>query len=235
VEYGKQGIWVDNHQRTSAYHIMAGVSICTHFTCVTSTKVQILTRTVAAGDCCAANPAELKILDDKDIHPSDWPRAPQTLRAPQNRSGDAKTRAGGRRQEEDRFAHSAGWQALIATKTALLPFWLRWSVGTRAPLVPRVTYTQPEVAAVGLSATEAEALHGPVGRDWWRISVDADASDSAVCDGESAEGFVEVYIHSSGRVLGASIVSNRAGELIALVAVAIQNRLNVRYSIYLLF
>ena len=50
----------------------------------------------------------------------------------------------------------------------------------------------------------------------WLIRITNDELDRAVADGEAPGGFVEVYIHRHGRVLGACIVSNRAGELVCL-------------------
>jgi len=125
-------------------------------------------------------------------------------------------------------AEDAGWQAFVATTFALVPWWMRGVMASDTTVSPRVTYTQPEAASVGMSEEEVVAAYGPEGREWWLIRVGNDELDRAVTDGEPAGGFVEAYIHRRGRVLGASIVSNRAGELISTVAVAIQNRLHVR-------
>ena len=56
----------------------------------------------------------------------------------------------------EQFSHYAGWQGFQAARNALLPR----SVSGRASGIPRVTFTDPEVAQVGMTEAEARAAHG---------------------------------------------------------------------------
>lgn len=86
-------------------------------------------------------------------------------------------------------------------------------------IVPYVIYTDPEVATVGRSGRELDEA----GVAYDIITLPYDRIDRAVIE-HQAEGFVRVY-HRSGRVLGATIVGSRAGELIAEYVLAMQHGL----------
>jgi pyruvate/2-oxoglutarate dehydrogenase complex dihydrolipoamide dehydrogenase (E3) component len=110
------------------------------------------------------------------------------------------------------FTHAADAMARIAVQNALFPLRRRVS----ALVIPWTTYTFPEVAHVGLSPIEAirtgaEPLTIPL----------ADV-DRAVIDGDS-EGFVRVS-HHRGRIVAATIVAPRAGELIGYIAAMMRRR-----------
>jgi pyruvate/2-oxoglutarate dehydrogenase complex dihydrolipoamide dehydrogenase (E3) component len=110
------------------------------------------------------------------------------------------------------FTHAADAMARIAVQNALFPLRRRVS----ALVIPWTTYTFPEVAHVGLSPIEAirsgaEPLTIPL----------ADV-DRAVIDGDS-EGFVRVS-HRRGRIVAATIVAPRAGELIGYIAAIMRRR-----------
>jgi len=127
------------------------------------------------------------------------------------------------------YSHFAGWQAYVATKNALFPWWLNLGKDSGTiTVVPRVTYTKPEVAQCGLSKDLATRFYGAPGRRWHVIKMPNAMSDRAMAEGEAPGGFIEVYVHKSGRVLGGVIVSNRAGEMISEVTLAINLRLNVK-------
>ena len=117
------------------------------------------------------------------------------------------------------FTHLAGWQAFQAVRNALLPGKSRGF----SKLVPRVTFTDPEVAQLG--QTEAEA------RDQFGSQVEAshrelDRLDRAVCEGDD-HGFVKIVHRRDGRLLGATVVAARAGEMIAELGLAIHKRLRM--------
>jgi pyruvate/2-oxoglutarate dehydrogenase complex dihydrolipoamide dehydrogenase (E3) component len=110
------------------------------------------------------------------------------------------------------FTHAADAMARIAVQNALFPLRRRVS----ALVIPWTTYTFPEVAHVGLSPVEAiqsgaESLTIPL----------ADV-DRAVIDGDS-EGFLRVS-HHRGRIVAATIVAPRAGELIGYIAAIMRRR-----------
>jgi pyruvate/2-oxoglutarate dehydrogenase complex dihydrolipoamide dehydrogenase (E3) component len=112
-----------------------------------------------------------------------------------------------------KFTHAADAMARVAVQNALF-------LGRRKAsrlVIPWCTYTDPEVAHVGLDAREAER-RAP---DVVTVTVPLAVVDRAVIDDE-AEGFARVYAERrSGRILGATLVARRAGDLIAEVALAI--------------
>jgi pyruvate/2-oxoglutarate dehydrogenase complex dihydrolipoamide dehydrogenase (E3) component len=109
------------------------------------------------------------------------------------------------------FTHVADATARIVVQNAL--FFGRRKAS--ALTVPWCTYTDPEVAHVGLSAEDAEKRRPAV----HTISVPLLEVDRAVLDDET-EGFVRVH-HERGRLLGCTIVAAHAGEMIGQVSYAI--------------
>lgn len=117
------------------------------------------------------------------------------------------------------FTHLAGWQCFQAVRNALLP---GRTAGIPAVL-SAVTFTDPEVARVGLTESEARTRHGDaVGVHRWPIA----NTDRAVCDGEEA-GFIKLVTSRDRYVLGATIVAARAGEMIGEVALAMRKGLDL--------
>ena len=110
------------------------------------------------------------------------------------------------------FTHLAGWQCFQAVRNALLP---GRSPGTPRA-IPSVIFLDPEIASVGLSEDEAKERHGDVLVHRWPMS----DLDRALTDGEP-DGFVKVVARANGRILGASIVATRAGEMISEFVLAI--------------
>ena len=110
------------------------------------------------------------------------------------------------------FTHVAEHHAGIVLRRAL--FRMGWT--KPSPVVPWCTYTDPELARVGLSETEARAQG--VAHHVYRFPI-ADV-DRARAEGET-EGFAKVLADPRGKLLGAGIVAPHAGELIALYALAI--------------
>ncbi|MFA9230961.1 MAG: NAD(P)/FAD-dependent oxidoreductase [Microgenomates group bacterium] len=116
------------------------------------------------------------------------------------------------------FTHVAGAQSGILIRQILLG--LPASFSTRA--VPWVTYTQPELAQVGL--TEAQARH-EYGGALTVLRQDFHHNDRAVTEG-IAKGLLKVMV-VRGRPVGASIAGPQAGELIALWTLAISAKLKI--------
>lgn len=84
--------------------------------------------------------------------------------------------------------------------------------------IPSVAYTDPEIAWVGLTETEAKAKGIKVGKGVFPWA----ASGRALSNGRS-EGFTKLLVdEESHRVLGAGVVGTNAGELIAEIALAIE-------------
>lgn len=107
------------------------------------------------------------------------------------------------------FTHVADYMAKTVLRNALLPGATRVAYGD----VPWVTYTDPEVAHVGLSQVEAEA------RGAKTYTYELDDLDRAIVDGE-ARGVVKISADKKGRILGATILGTHAGELLLPLVLA---------------
>ncbi len=116
------------------------------------------------------------------------------------------------------FTHVAGYHAGIVIRQAVLGLPAKASM--RA--MPRATYTEPELAQVGLTEAEARTLHGNA---LTVVRAGFDHNDRALA-GSKAKGLVKVMV-VKGRPVGASIVGPEAGELIGLWALAISARLKL--------
>lgn len=118
------------------------------------------------------------------------------------------------------FTHVAGVQGGYAATNALLG--LRRRIDYAA--VPWVTFTDPEVARVGATLAQARHRHGSRAR---AERLDHDHVDRAITDGRT-DGFTQLVSGPGGRLLGATVVSPRAGETIAELAAAIRRGAKVR-------
>ncbi len=119
------------------------------------------------------------------------------------------------------FTHAAAHQAWYAAVNALFGGFKRFKVDYR--VLPHVTFTEPEVARVGLSENEAneQAIEFEVTR------YGIDDLDRAIAD-ETAEGYVKVLTQpGKDRILGVTIVGAHAGELIAEYVLAMKHNLGL--------
>lgn len=103
------------------------------------------------------------------------------------------------------FTHVANYHAGIVIRNAL--FRVPAHADHRA--IPRVTYTDPELAHVGLTESEAQAANMTINLLRWHLA----ENDRAQAEHET-EGVIKVLTDSHSRVLGATIVAPQAGELI---------------------
>ena len=109
------------------------------------------------------------------------------------------------------FSHMANHQAIQAAQNAILPF--KRAVSYKH--VAWVTFTEPELARAGLTEAEAREQQGD------NISVynfDMNDLDRTRTKGPSIER-VKLILDKSGKILGASVLAERAGEMIAEVQV----------------
>lgn len=90
--------------------------------------------------------------------------------------------------------------------------------------LPWVTYTDPELAQIGMTEEVARKKHG---KDVRIVAIPFASNDRAVADGKTA-GTLKLIAHRRGHVLGASILGSNAGELAHVWVVAIQKRLHLR-------
>jgi pyruvate/2-oxoglutarate dehydrogenase complex dihydrolipoamide dehydrogenase (E3) component len=119
------------------------------------------------------------------------------------------------------FTHYAAWQASVAVRNVLFP---GSSGGVRA-CVPWTVFTDPEVAHCGLSDVEARQRF-PSSEPVRVVSWSLDHVDRAVTD-RSSNGFIKVITRADGTVVGADIVSPRAGETVHEFALAMDHRLKL--------
>jgi pyruvate/2-oxoglutarate dehydrogenase complex dihydrolipoamide dehydrogenase (E3) component/uncharacterized membrane protein YdjX (TVP38/TMEM64 family) len=106
------------------------------------------------------------------------------------------------------FTHTASHQAWFAAVNALFGGFRRFRADYR--VIPWATFTDPEVARVGLNESEAKAQNVP-----YEVTVyGIDELDRAIAD-EAARGLVKVLtVPGKDRILGATIAGEHAGELI---------------------
>jgi pyruvate/2-oxoglutarate dehydrogenase complex dihydrolipoamide dehydrogenase (E3) component len=114
------------------------------------------------------------------------------------------------------LTHAAAHQAWYAAVNGLFGTFKRFKVDYS--VMPAATFTDPEVARVGLSETEAKAKGTP-----YEITrYDLDDLDRAIADG-TARGFVKVLtVPGKDQILGATIVGEHAGDLLAEFVLAMK-------------
>ncbi len=116
------------------------------------------------------------------------------------------------------FTHVAGYHAGVVIRSALFGI----PAKAREDHIPHATYTDPELAQVGLTEAEAREVHGA------RLEVvrfDLEGNDRLVAE-RKARGLIKVMV-VKGRPVGVSIAGPQAGEHIALWSLAIANRLKM--------
>jgi pyruvate/2-oxoglutarate dehydrogenase complex dihydrolipoamide dehydrogenase (E3) component len=117
------------------------------------------------------------------------------------------------------FTHVAGYEAAIALQNAL--FFPTKKTDYR--VIPWATFTDPELARVGLTEAEARDRYG---QDLRILRHDFDHVDRALAEG-SGVGFAKIITRNDGEILGAHLVGPAAGELIHEVILAMTYRLKV--------
>jgi pyruvate/2-oxoglutarate dehydrogenase complex dihydrolipoamide dehydrogenase (E3) component len=116
------------------------------------------------------------------------------------------------------FTHVAGYEAGIALANAVL----RLPRKADYTKVPWCTYTDPEVASIGLNEKRAKAA----GAEYRTLEGSFGDVDRAQAEGET-EGKIKVLVTSSGQLLGCQIVGHHAGELIHEWVAAINGRVKL--------
>jgi pyruvate/2-oxoglutarate dehydrogenase complex dihydrolipoamide dehydrogenase (E3) component len=117
------------------------------------------------------------------------------------------------------FTHVANHHAGLVIRNALF----RLPVNARAAIVPWVTYTDPELAQVGLIEEEARARYRAIRVLRWPYH----ENDRAQTERET-RGHIKIVTTKRGRILGVTIVGAAAGELITTWTLAMARKLNVR-------
>ena len=117
-----------------------------------------------------------------------------------------------------KYAHAASHHAGLVVRNVLF----RQSTAVDSRAIPRVIFTDPELAQVGLLEDEARALAKNIRILRWPYR----ENDRALTAG-AANGHIKVITNDKGGILGASIVGAQAGESIATWALAIGQKLNI--------
>ncbi len=116
------------------------------------------------------------------------------------------------------FTHVANYHAGIVFRRALF----RLPAKVRSELIPWVTFTDPELAQVGLTEDQARQKHGTIQVFRWPYH----ENDRAQTE-RATGGFVKVVTDRKGTVLGAGIVGREAGELIHIWSLAISQGMKI--------
>ena len=116
------------------------------------------------------------------------------------------------------FTHIAGYQGFIAVRNAILPF---KNNGT-PKYVPWTTFTDPEVAFVG----ELNSIEGILKGEFEEIVCLGKNVDRAITD-SAKSGFIKVYVNKKNKVIGATIVAPRAGEMIHEWIISLHNGISL--------
>ena len=117
------------------------------------------------------------------------------------------------------FTHVANYHAGIVIRSALF----RLPAKTDDTIIPWVTYTDPEMAHIGLTEAQARERHGKISVLRWPYS----ENDRAQAERKTG-GLVKVICSRKGRVLGASIVGANAGELLQPWCLAVTSGLKIK-------
>ncbi|MEA2873644.1 MAG: hypothetical protein QOH67_3620 [Hyphomicrobiales bacterium] len=117
------------------------------------------------------------------------------------------------------FTHVANYHAGIVIRNALF----RLPAKASDDAIPWVTFTDPELAHVGLTETQARERHKTIRVLRWPYH----ENDRAQAERDT-HGHIKVVTAKNGRILGASIVGAHAGELITAWTLALSRGLNIR-------
>ncbi len=119
------------------------------------------------------------------------------------------------------FTHTAAHQSWYASVNALFGFIKKFKVDYS--IIPWTTFTEPEIARVGLNEQEAKEKN----IDFEVSQFDISELDRAITEG-AAHGFIKVLtLPGKDHILGVTIVAERAGELIAEYVLAMKHGLGL--------
>jgi len=122
------------------------------------------------------------------------------------------------------FTHLANYHAGLVIRNALF----RMKPDATAGIIPRVVYTDPELAQIGLTEDEARKRHRRI-RVYRAPFAD---NDRAQCE-RATDGFIKVVTTPKGNILGCTIVGAEAGELLQLWIVAMAKGMRIGDMLHL--
>jgi pyruvate/2-oxoglutarate dehydrogenase complex dihydrolipoamide dehydrogenase (E3) component len=118
------------------------------------------------------------------------------------------------------FTHMAGYHAGLVIRSILF----RMPVRENRDIIPWVTYTTPELGHIGLSEAEARSRHGAKVKV---LTADYAGNDRAQAEGKTT-GRLKLIAGPGGRLLGADIVGEQAGEILNLLSLALSRKLTMK-------
>lgn len=119
-----------------------------------------------------------------------------------------------------KFTHTADATARIAVRNALFPGKQKWT----SLVIPWCTYTDPEIAHVGMNERMAAEKNMEI--DTYKVSFSE--VDRALADGEE-EGFVKIHTRKgTDHIVGATLVAPHAGEMINEITLAMRAKIGLR-------
>jgi pyruvate/2-oxoglutarate dehydrogenase complex dihydrolipoamide dehydrogenase (E3) component len=116
------------------------------------------------------------------------------------------------------FTHVASHHAGIVLRSILF----RLRVRADRALIPRVTFTNPEIAHIGAREEDARARHREI-----RVLRSPYSENDRAHTKRDTTGFVKLVTDRRGRILGVSIVGRQAGEMISFWTLAMSRKLRV--------
>lgn len=119
-----------------------------------------------------------------------------------------------------KFTHYAGYQGAIVGRNVVLPF----KSNGLPTQVPWVTFTDPEIAHAGMTEREARAKYGDAVKTY---TFGTAKGDRSVVE-DDTQGFIKLVYRGSGELLGATVVAERAGEMIIEYALVIEKKISAR-------
>ena len=159
-------------------------------------------------------------LDSLDLAAGRIKRGPDGLRLGRGlRSSNRRVYAVGDAAGGPQFTHVAGYQAGIVLPQILLRLPLR----ENRKILPRVTFTDPEIAHVGLDAETAQKRHRGCRILRWTYA----DNDRAQAE-RLTTGLIKVTADRKGRLLGIAIAGAGAGEMIGFWSLALAKKMTVR-------
>jgi len=124
------------------------------------------------------------------------------------------------------LTHAAGFHAgqIIKAFYFMPPIINKFKAKATTHIMPASIYSEPELASIGL--TEAQAIEKHGAENVRCVSAAFDDNDRAIAE-RSDHGGVKIVATKKGKILGASIVGESAGDLIQMIAVAMNNRVKI--------
>ncbi len=119
------------------------------------------------------------------------------------------------------LTHAAGYHASVIIRNFYFVPFFKASAETNA--MPASIYTAPELAQIGMTERAARSKFADVRVVYWQF----EENDRAIAERQT-EGGVKIITRAGGRILGASIVGEEAGDLIQIIGLAMANKMKIR-------